>query len=246
MTHRIPMLQAAAVAVLSSIIALSSFAEQSNKRRAVSPGTGEEAILTGTVIDAVTSAPLADVTVRSGARSGRTDAAGQFRIRLTSGHNTSLTFVRVGYETFSTDVNILGNMTATFRLTPRPTVKVRTTAGTTYDLDIETVEFGYIAPFSGYTKDAHLNLCKPGGIPFQPDRADIKTIRPGVAQTDKACCQSGAAVAAIDVELKSGERSTASFVDACFGYRVDVIGQDHKTGDPVYLHFSDIAEITFP
>ena len=40
--------------------------------------------------------------------------------------------------------------------------------------------------------------------------------------------------------------TTAAFADACFGYRVDVIALEHATATPIYLHFSDIAEVTLP
>lgn len=229
---------------LSLIIATASFAATPQKRRAVSPGTST-AILSGTVLDAVTSQPVPDVTVSRPGHSGRTDADGKFMIQLPTGTNHVLSFTRIGYETLESTVNITADSSQTFRLTPKATVKVQMTNGTTYELDTDTVEFGYSAPFSGYTKDSKLNLCKAGGESFQPDRSEIRKITTGATLTDATCCAQGP-IPAITVELKTGSTSTAGFTEACFGYKVDVIALDHVKSTPVYLHFSDIANMTFP
>lgn len=235
---------------LSLILAATSFAAP-QKRRAVSPGTAPQpgsaptATLTGTVIDNATGGALAEVNVSQAGRSGRTDAQGHFTIKIPIGVNTVLQFTRVGYETSQVTVNINGDTAQTFKLTPKATVHVRMTNGQAYDLDTETVEFGYVAPFSGYIKDTKLNLCKAGGESFQPDRADIKKITTGTTLTDATCCSSGP-IPAINVELKAGGTTTAGFTDACFGYKVDIIAQSHTTSQPVYLHFADVAEVTFP
>ena len=233
--------------VLTSITSI----EAQSKRRAVKPGSPTGAappattgLLTGTILDSTTNAPVVNVTVRAGSRSGRSDAHGNFFIKLQPGVATDFTFERTGYDPLNTSVTINGDETQTFRMIPRPTVKIRMTAGATYDVDPETVEFGYAAPFSGYIKDSKLKLCKSGGDSFTPDRADIKHITTGVQLNDAKCC--GNSVAAINVELKSGGTTTGAFVDECQGYKEDVVAIDHVTFLPVYLHFSDIAELTFP
>ncbi len=231
---------------LSFIIAATSFAATQEKRRAVSPGSATgTAILSGTVLDAVTSVAVPDVVVNQAGRSGHTDAEGKFAIKLTTGTNQILQFNRSGYETLQATVNITADTAQTFRLTPKATVRVRMTNGTTYDLDTDTVEFGYVAPFSGYNKDTKLNLCKSGGGSFQPDRSEIKHITTGAQLTDATCCAQGP-IPAINVELKAGGTTTGGFTDACFGYKVDIIAQEHTKAVPVYLHFSDVAEVTFP
>ena len=157
-----------------------------------------------------------------------------------------MTFARTGYDPFNSTVTISADQAQTFRMIPRPTVKVRMTSGATSELDPETVEFGYAyAPFADYNKDTTLNLCKSGGESFKPDRADIKHITAGLPLSDTKCCPDGP-IPTINVELKSGGTTTAGFADACFGYKVDIIAIDHLTAAPVYVHFSDIAELTFP
>ena len=60
-----------------------------------------------------------------------------------------------------------------------------------------------------------------------------------------SCCDRGD-VEVVDVELKSGEKSTGYFNDNCFGYQVDIIGIERSSATAKYFHFADIAEVTFP
>ncbi len=240
MTFRRPL----SVFALSLIIAATSFAATSQKRRAVTPAV-HTAILSGTILDAATGQPVPDVNVSRPGHSGRTDAQGKFAMQLPTGVDQVLEFSRTGYATLNPTVNITADATQTFQLTPKPTVRVRMTDGTTYDLDTESLEFGYSAPFSGYTKDTKMNLCKSGGASFQPERSEIKHITSASPLTDATCCAQGP-IPAINVELKTGGTTMAGFTDACFGYKVDIIALEHTKALPVYLHFSDIAEVTFP
>jgi len=251
MTHRSP----AVIFLMSLLIATCAFA-QTGKRRAVKPGenpplsgggggTVPGITLTGVVIDSVTGAPVQSVQVSSGTKSGHTDKNGNFFLQVTPGADTPLHLSRNGYQSFDTSVNLTAAAMMSFRLIPKTTVKVRMISGQVYDLDPETIEFGYVAPFSGYNKDTKLNLCKGGGEAFTPERDDIKRITGGVQLNDPACCSTGS-IPAINVELKSGGVSTGGFVDACFGYKVDIIGQEHVSTNNAFLHFADIAEVTFP
>lgn len=248
MTFRSPISKA--TLLLSLIVSTAAFAAPP-KRRAVQPGSGTppasapSAILTGNVVDSVTGQPVISAQVSSGSRGGLTDDHGQFMMKLTAGANQPIHIERTGYQPLDANVTISADTTQTFRLIPKGTVKVRLTNGNTTELDIDNLEFGYVVPFTGYLKDRKMNLCKTGGESFTPDRNDIKHITTGVQMTDSACCSS-ASIPAINVELKSGSTTTAGFTDACLGYKVDVIALDHVTDKPVFIHFSDIAELTFP
>jgi len=240
------LIRTASLLALSLTITSTVFAQTAPKRRAVNPGIASAtATLTGIVLDATTGAPVIAVLVTSAGRRGHTEEHGNFFIKLVPGTAAPLTFTRSGYETFSTTVTIAGDDTQTFRLIPKATARIRTTAGATYDVDPETIEFGYAAPFSGYIKDTKLNLCKVGGESFTPDRADIKRITPGALMNDPKCCAQ-ASIPTISVELKSGGTTTGGFADSCYGYKVDIVGQDHVTTNPVYFHFSDVVAVTFP
>ncbi|HEX9162743.1 MAG TPA: carboxypeptidase regulatory-like domain-containing protein [Thermoanaerobaculia bacterium] len=218
---------------------------QTHKRRAVVPGiASNEAQLTATIVDASTGRPVAQAHVTAGTHAGFTDATGKITLNVPIGRDVAVTVTRVGYETFTTTLHVDGSSTQTFRVTSKPTVHLRLVTGTTAELDTDSVEFGYSAPFS-LTKDSKMNLCQNGGNPFTPDRSEIQRITPGGQISDATCCSSGP-IPAVTVQLKSGSSVTAGFVDACFGYKVDVIALDHTTGQPVSFHFSDIAELTFP
>src|SRR5450755_3134877 len=167
------MIRTAAVLALSLVITSVISAEPQSKRRAVKPGSGTSggggilkqptALLTGTILDSTTNAPVVGVTVRVSNRSGHSDAHGNFFIKLVPGEASALTFDRTGYDPFGSTVTISADQAQTFRMIPRATVKVRMTSGATSELDPETVEFGYVAPFAGYNEDTTLNLCKSGG-----------------------------------------------------------------------------------
>jgi carboxypeptidase-like protein len=216
------------------------------KRRAVTPHAPAQATLSGTVTDSATGAPVVQVAVSTGGQLlTSTDTKGQFTTKLTPGQSVSLTFVRSGYQTLTTSVSISGDASRTFQMVSLPVTTLRTITGATSQIDTDTIEFGYLAPFSGYMKDTKLNLCTTGGNSFTPDRSEISKIIGPVQLNDAACCSRGA-IPAITVNLKSGATSTGGFVDACVGYTVDLIGRDHVTSQPVYFHFSNIAEVDFP
>lgn len=244
MTRQFPTIRRVAVLLLA--LALPIFAAGQTKRRAVAPHGPLLATLTGTITDSATGQPVVQATVAVAGRNvAQSDTKGLFTAKLTPGVNVPLSIQRSGYETLTTSANISGDATRSFKLVSKPVTTVRTVAGTTIQVDTETIEFGYLAPFSGYVKDTKLNLCAGGGGSFTPERADIKKITGGAQVNDAACCSRGA-IPAINVTLKSGTTTTGGFVDACVGYTVDLIGRDHLTAQPVYVHFPDIAQIDFP
>ena len=249
MTFRMSPVRFATLIALFALIVAPVFTEAQSKRRAVRPGSGQSAAtpnvtLSGVILDSVTNNPVISASVNAGSHAGRSDAQGKFTVSLPPGASVNLHFERTGYQPLDTTVSITSDATQTFRLIPKPTVSVRLTNGSTLNLDEETVEFGYVVPFSGYSKDTHLNLSKGGGEAYSPDREEIKRITTGVQLNDAKCCAS--AIPAVNVESKAGGTTTGGFVDACLGYKEDIIGLDHAKYSPVYLHFSDIAEIVFP
>jgi hypothetical protein len=248
MITRFPLFRFLAVAALMLLVASAAFAQKA-KRRAVSPGANAptiEATLTGIVTEAGNGAPVVGVDIGTpGKPLVSTGATGSFKLKIATGRDVPLTMIRTGFQPLVTTVNISGDATRTFQMTAKPTTKVRTVAGANFELDTETVEFGYVAPFFGYVKDKVLNLCKPGGVAFTPDRSEMTRITGPVQLNDAACCSRGS-MPAVTVSLKSGETATAAFADACVGYQTDIIGRDHKTNASTFVHFSEIAEVNLP
>ncbi len=221
------------------------------RRRAIrfSPPRPPEVMLTGTVLDDVTGAPVvsADVSVLNRNAFTTTDALGKFVVNVPANTQVTIEISRVGYQTLQAQVSIPAEGTQQFRLAALTTVEVRMASGQIYHVDLETVEFGYITgPFTGYNKSSRLNLCKPGGSSFTPDRTAIQRITgPATAATHSACCPN-AQLQAINIELKSGESTQAFLIDTCNAYKIDLVARDHTTFDPVYLGLAQIAEIKFP
>jgi hypothetical protein len=182
--------------------------------------------------------------VRLLGRSDRTDRFGKFKLSTTIYGSATATIGRTGYVSASQNVSATSD--ATIRLQPTPTVTLRVTGGQTYQLDSESIEFGYVPPFGSYNKGETDDFCKPGGTLVTLGRNDFRRITgPAVLENVSACCSSSA-VLMINGQLKSGESTPLYFTDSCLGYTVDFIGRDHVTGNYVYTKFTDVAEIVFP
>jgi hypothetical protein len=247
MTVRQSFFRFVAVTLALMLVATGAFAQKS-KRRAVSPSSGAatvEATLTGTVTEAGTGAPVIEAFVFITGKAAHTDASGKFTLKIPTGRDVAVNFSRTGFQSSVATVNISGDASRTFQMTPKATTKLRNATGGTVELDTETIEFGYVAPFFGYVKGTALNLCKAGGVAFTPDRADIDKITGPVQLNDATCCARGP-MPAITVTLKSGETATAAVADACVGYQTDIIGRDHRTNAATYIHFSELTEIDLP
>ncbi len=249
------MIRSIFTAALVLLSALPMSADGGKKRAVQKPPQGvpvsppqAEATLIGTVVDAMTGTPVinADVSATTIDRFTRTDGAGTFTMRVPPDRAISLTISRSGYQTFTTTVTVpSGTTSQRFQLISNPTVQIRTTSGVTYEVDVETVEFGYIVPFAGFTKDRKITMCKPDGSAFSPDRNDIKRIQGPSTQASNSCCTSGP-ISGVTLELKNGERTQAFFTDSCFGYSMLVLGLDHTKAQLVDVKFTDVAEVVFP
>lgn len=249
MHHRLSRL--AVIALMAVVIATP--AAEAQRRRAVrkAPATGTIHIpeLRGTVLDEVTGAPVVQAHVSAGGDSDNTDAAGKFRLRdvEAGAGNLVIEVSRTGYATKTVTLTEPPQGEVTIRLQPGPTVRVRTTAGATFDLDLDSILFGYPVPFAGYTSAEFDEFCKPDGSIVQVHRTEFKRITgPAVLVNQSACC-SVRETLRINAELKTGEITNLFFTDACEGYpNIDIIGREHVNGKFQYIRFTNIAEVIFP
>lgn len=234
------------VAIALLVAALPAAAQ---KRRAVAHPTNSpevEVTVTGTVLDATTNAPVYRAQVRIGERSDNTDRSGKFEITTDIRGATPVTAGRSGYVTGTQSISTAGNHSLNFRLTPTPTATLKTTDGKQRAIDFESIEFGFIPPFGSYQKSDKDEFCKPGGTEVTISRAEMSRITgPAVREAHTACC-AAQQPQKISVVLKSGETTPVYFVDSCNGYSIDLIARDHVTGDIIYTHFADVAEVIFP
>ena len=217
--------------------------------------------ITGIVSDAATTRPVVFAEVLNGTRSTTTGTDGRFTIEVPSGRPTILVIRRSGYETNQIAITVPASSGGVIvspgpgsppspiavALTPKPTVHVTEVNGTQYDLDLETLQFAYAIPFSGYARSDRANLCAEDGRKIEPHKNEISKITgPATPFTKAECCQAGP-ILGVQLELKAGGGpQRVYFNDSCFGSEVDLIGRDHSSAQFVYLNWINIREVVFP
>lgn len=238
------------VAMVALCLAVPSYA--AGKRRAVAhpaASTPISAELNGTITDSVTGQPVNAVELVAGKRTFTTGANGQYTLKGLTGFGGKILVdvYRTGYARQTLTITTPGIQTVNIQLVPQPTVRVRLVNGTAYDVDLDSILFGYPVAFSGYRSAEFEDFCKADGTAVQIDRTQIKRIiGPAVAANNTACCP-GQATLTIQLELRSGETGQYTFSDACTGIAsIDLIARERVAALYQYLPFSQIAEVVFP
>jgi len=223
------------------------------KRRSVrspSPGAAFTANIKGTVVDAVTGAPVAFASITIGNSRTVATPQGNFEIANITGYgaNAKVSASRSGYVTQELPLPGAGTHTLNFRLQGRPTVSVRMTNGTTTQIDDDSVKFGYVVVFGGQVASEEEDFCTSEGTVVRIGATQIKRITgPATLVTNSACCsREGAQLQRVKIELRNGQVSDLIFKDSCDGYTIDLIGKDHVSGSNLFVKFSDVAEVIFP
>ena len=234
------------VLALTLLVTLPRYADKRRSVRHPAPGDAINVKIKGVVLDATSGQPVpfAEITVSD--QGVFADRQGKFTVSATVFGIGNVTAGRSGYNSETLKVSTAGDHDLTFRLTPKPTVRLRLTSGTTYDIDFETVEFGYVPPFGSYIKSPSEEFCLANGTKTTIDRTQMKKITgPAVSEQASACCAH--ALARVNVELKNGTNSVMYLMDTCdANYTVDFIGRNHVTGDFVFAKTTEISEIVFP
>jgi hypothetical protein len=229
---------------LLAVCAFPLYAAESH-RRAAAPAIPLVKIH-GKVTDAATGAPVRFADIANTPRTAQTDADGNYEIEVPLGLPASIQVTRSGYETASTSIIGTGGVETNFTLKSKPTVTMKLTDGTTYNLDYETAQFAVEIPFANSARSDNALLCSTDGAQSTLNKTDIsKIIGPGVAVNNAACCKS-TTVVKLTINLKSGAQQDALLADTCTGSEMDFSGRDHVTGQFIYKRFKDIAEIDFP
>lgn len=230
-------------------VALPSFAA---KRRSVGKPltTPITASIKGTVLDAVTGGPVAYATVSFANRTVPTSADGTFEMNDVKAFGPGpVTASRSGYDSGTQTISGNGTFTLTFRLQPRATVAVRTTSGSTIQLDDDSVKIGYVGVFSGYVSSTSQSFCsESGGAKTTINISEMKRIvGPAVTVRSAACCaREGADLQRVRLELRNGTTADYIISESCIGYSYDLLGRNHVTGQQVFLKLSETAEVVFP
>jgi hypothetical protein len=252
--------------VLAAILIVASAAFASTRSHAVRPVA--DGIYAGSVFDVSNRRPVIDAEVTNGTRSVKSDARGSFAIIIPTGRPTEVTIHRSGYDdvvlfvTLPAVPNTGGTIVSPAvppppspapptpqpptPMTPRTPVTVKMTNGQTVSLDADTIKFAYIIPFASPITSESASFCMKDGTAYTPDRSEFaRIVGPAAAISNGSCCQLGP-VLAVNVEMKTGEKSQVFFSDSCFGYDVILNGRERDTALFLYLNFSNIASVEFP
>lgn len=240
--------------VLAALVAALCIAvpSEAQKRRAVgvrSPGVQFNLdVLSGQVLDAVTSQPVIAATVFGGNRTDITDAQGRFDLKAITGFGSlTIQVERSGYQPLTATWKPGDATPVSIRVTPTQTVTIRKTNGEAVVVDTESLLFGYPVPFSGYRESESEDLCTVDGSKMYIHRNQMaKLMGPAVMVSGGACCEEGNA-AKMTLTLKTGQTMDVLFTDTCEDrYKVDVGARVHTTGGFVHIPITEIAEIIFP
>jgi len=215
-----------------------------NKRHSAAPAIPLVTVH-GTVTDVTTGAPVAFADVNDSPRSTKTDAQGKFDLDVPLGVPTVIQVGRSGYESASSSVIGRNALTVEFKLKSKPTVTMKLTNGTTYNLDSETAQFAEEIVFSNPVRSDGVLVCNADASQTTINKTDIaKILGPGVAASNASCCKTP--LTKVTLAMKNGTSQDVLLQQTCDGSFMDFSGRDHTTGLFVYTRFQDIQEIDFP
>ncbi len=247
MTLASRLIRSSAIVSFLALIAVPLGAQTTTRHRAVAPPSNLTVTISGIISDATTGQPIAGADAAAeGHKSALTGNDGKYTLKITRGRNVAVTAEHFAYNPSTLSVFGQDGATANFSLTPKPTVSVKLMSGDIFILDLDSSQFAYLIPFSGYIRGDVGNFCKDDGTSITPDKHDIRRVTgPAQPVNFSTCCTIGPIMKA-NLEMKSGEKLPVYFNDSCFGYEVDFLGREKSSGVYQYFRFTEIAEIVFP
>lgn len=236
------------VALLAAIVAVPVYAAKHRAVRHPSPANRVSGEISGIVTDSVTGLPVIAARVDATEGGDNTDKDGKYLIKNAVGFGgITLQVSRTGYKTKTIKLTTGGKQTVNIQLEPGPTVHLTKVDGTQYDLDFDSIEFGYPVAFSGYVKADFEDFCKANGQVVVVNRTEIARINgPATMVRYNTCCTVRDTLK-VNVTLKTGEVTDMYFVDACNDFsNIDLIGREHVNAKFQYIPFHSISEVVFP
>ena len=204
-----------------------------------------EATLSGIVLDAATRAPLAEAVIRAGNVAFTTGADGKFSLSLGAG-TYELKITRWGYLPATRTVAVAGGANQIeITLEAGPVVTVRAKNGTTFALDYDSVEFGHVIAFVGWSSGPRLHLCLPSGEEVTVGNGDMRTVTfPGLRTEATSCC-SLAPGAIARITKRDGSVVEGTIRETCNGAEFYVRGRNRTTGAHEMIKIADVESVTF-
>lgn len=233
---------------ISPLIVVAAFFASSlhaERQRPVRPEPPAIASLTVIVADGATSQAIAGADVESFGQRFTTDGSGSIVFDgLREKQVVTLTVTRSGFDPQTRSVTLAAGSNEIRFLLVRARPAILTLAnGSTYQLDANTIEFGYVVAFGGYTKGPFLDVCSDDER-FTVQRADLSVLTGPAVSGNNRCC--GPAAQVMKFRLKGGRIFYAVLRDSCEGYSMDVIARDLATGKSLFVPLKEVASIEFP
>ena len=229
------------------VLALAAPASAQSRKRVVKRPAAQAATLSGVVIDAATRAPLAEAVVRAGTKVAGTGADGRFTLTdLAAGNSYEISVTRWGYQSFTQTLALVaGENQLEAALQPAPIVSLKAKNGTTYPLDFDSVEFGYVVAFVGWQSTRSLHLCLPSGEEATVTTSEMKSVTFPGSRTESTSCCSLAPGAVARITKPDGSIVDGTIKESCNGAEYFVRGRNRTTGQHEAIKLSDVESVTF-
>lgn len=233
------------ISAMIVVIALFTSSLQAERQRPVRPEPPAVASLTVTLVDAATSQVLAGADVETFGQRFTADSSGSIVFEnLRAKQVVTLTVTHAGFDPQTRSITLAaGSNEIRFLLVRARPAILSLVNGSTYQLDANTIEFGYVVAFGGYTKGAFLDVCSDDER-FTVQRADLSVLTGPAVSGNNRCC--GPAAQVMKFRLKGGRTFYAVLRDSCEGYSIDVIARDLATGKSLFVPLKEVASIEFP
>ncbi|HEU5162751.1 MAG TPA: carboxypeptidase regulatory-like domain-containing protein, partial [Thermoanaerobaculia bacterium] len=227
------------------VLAFAAPASSQTTRHRIVKRAPAEATLSGIVLDAATRAPLAEAIIKAGNKAVTTGADGRFSLILGAG-TYEMSITRWGYLPATRTVAVVaGANQLEITLEAAPIVTVRLRTGTTFPLDYDSVEFGHVIAFVGWSSGPRFHLCLPSGEEITVENADMRTVTfPGVRTEATSCC-SLAPGSIVRITKRDGTVVEGTIKETCNGAVFYVRGRNRTTGQHDAIKIADVDSVTF-
>jgi hypothetical protein len=238
------LLRIALAAVLFA--SLSGTMSAQSRQRLVKRPDPQAATVTGRVIQAGTTTPIAEAHVQIGGRAALTAADGTFTLSGLAAETYQLEVTHWLYVTQARQVTLSpGQNQIDINLQPAASTSVRMKSGTTAALSSPTVQFGYVVAFVGWRSFSELRICLPSGQESTIQIADMKSVAVVGTRTETTECCSLAPGTVVRITRRSGEVVEGTIRESCSGSDFYVLGRNRATGNFDSLRLLDVESVTF-
>lgn len=237
-----------AATIVAILVLFSSVAPraEAQRRHTVTRHTAQST-LSGVVLDSASSEPVPDVDVTIQNLMTKTDENGEFEFEALAAGTWEITVDRWGYQGITREIEIVsGQNSADFTLELLPFIVVTRTDDSTERFSVDSVEYGYVVPFTGTFASKTLKVCT--GNPDEPinlEAGDIAEVRGPATRVETPCCPKFQGEQ-VTIQRRDGSTFDAVVLDSCPPYDIYFIGRSLDRGLVVYSRLSETSLIEYP